>query len=97
MQYTPLKVLQYLEHGVKIELDRPMKPLNLAPRWITEPRDIDFALKDLAKGGTCRVYIDMADRERKAAGSQKAALRPSFPDHAAFLSRSRVHTVTSWK
>ena len=64
---------------MKIEFDRPMKPLNLAPRWITEPRDIDFALKDLVKGRACGAYIDLA-----ASG-------------AAFLSRSRVHTVASGK
>ena len=78
-QYTPLKVLQYLQHSVKIEFDRPMKPLSLAPRLITEPRDIDFALKDLVKGRACGAYIDLA-----ASG-------------AAFLSRSRVHTVASGK
>ena len=59
-QHTPLKVLQYLQHGVKIEFDRPMKPLNLAPRLITEPCDIAFALKDLAKGRASGAYVDLA-------------------------------------
>ena len=45
---------------MKIEFDRPMKPLNLAPRLITEPHDIDFALKDLAKGRASRTYVDLA-------------------------------------
>ena len=49
-QHTPLKVLQYLKNGVKIEFKRPMKPLSLTPRLISEPQDIQFALKDLAKG-----------------------------------------------
>ena len=59
-QHTPLKVLQYLKNGVKIEFDRPMKPLNLAPRLISEPQDIQFALKDLAKGRACGAYVDLA-------------------------------------
>ena len=46
-------MLQYLRHGVKIEFDRPMQPLKLAPRLLSEPKDIDFAIKDLAKGRRC--------------------------------------------
>jgi len=37
-----------------------MKPLNLAPRLISEPQDIQFALKDLAKGRACGAYVDLA-------------------------------------
>ena len=59
-QHTPTKVLQYLRHGVKIEFDRPMQPLKLAPRLISEPKDIDFAIKDLAKGRRCGAYVDLA-------------------------------------
>jgi len=49
-QHAPTKVLQYLRHGVKIEFDRPIQPLKLAPRLISESKDIDFAIKDLDKG-----------------------------------------------
>jgi len=59
-QHTPLNVLQYLQRGVKIEFNWPMKPLNLAPRLITELHDIDFALKDLVKGRACGAYINLA-------------------------------------
>ena len=43
-------MLKYLHHGVKIEFDRPIQPLKLAPRLISESKDIDFAIKDLDKG-----------------------------------------------
>jgi hypothetical protein len=59
-QHAPTKVLQYLRHGVKIEFDRPMQPLKSAPRLISEPKDIDFAIKDLAKGRRCGAYVDLA-------------------------------------
>jgi len=42
--------MQYLCHGVKIEFDRQMQLLKLAPGLISEPKDIDFSIKDLAKG-----------------------------------------------
>jgi len=49
-QHAPTKVLQCLRHVIKIQLDRPMQPFKLAPCVISEPKDIDFAIKDLAKG-----------------------------------------------
>jgi len=42
--------MQYLCHDVKIEFDRPMQPLKSAPGLISEPKDFDFAIEDLAKG-----------------------------------------------
>jgi len=59
-QHAPTKVLQYLRHGIKIEFDRPMQPLKLAPCLISEPKDIDFDIKDLAKGRQCGAYVDLA-------------------------------------
>ena len=53
-------MLQDLRHGVKIEFDRPMQPRQLAPHLISEPKDIDFAIKDLAKGRQCCAYVDLA-------------------------------------
>ena len=37
-----------------------MQPLKLAPCLISEPKDIDFDIKDLAKGRQCGAYVDLA-------------------------------------
>ena len=52
-------MLKYLHHGVKIEFDRPIQPLKLAPCLISESKDIDFAIKDLPKGRRCGAYVDL--------------------------------------
>ena len=58
--HTPTKVMQYLCHSVKIEFNRSIQSLKLASHLISEPKDIDFTIKDLAKGRQCGTYVDLA-------------------------------------
>jgi hypothetical protein len=59
VNFAPSRVIRYIEKGVTVEFDTPMKPLRLAPRFIDD-KDIPFVLKDLLEGRRGGAYCDLA-------------------------------------